>query len=336
MNSDSEAEDIVSWLLQQLDQSTAAPSGEAGLETGRDALDAAHPQSNHDNLLDSEQLNTLLNYLTESDIFSFQDTPLSHSGEIPAVQDRFYALLRHRLREEIERRPPLYPWETEVREYEDALAPELATATVWASQMQALNLPVPMPEGVLNRLFEQCQSLLQSSLQEGRKLVQAVESLFPGESAALNHLAGYVMAAPARSGASAPVLEGVPDHYDAATQPQQMLLSLVAAREILNTLVLTVSPAQPVLEREWHTTAGLLTLRAMLLESGSLRLVAQLPCAGRLKLQSSEVEKSAHRANAGPVSLELLEVEALQSYSVQVELEQAGTKSLSFAIAIGE
>ncbi|WP_448598797.1 PatU [Thermoleptolyngbya sp.] len=252
------------------------------------------------------------------------------------MQDRFYALLRHRLREEIERRPPLYPWETEVREYEDALAPELATATVWASQMQVLNLPVPMPEGVLNRLLEQCQSLLQSSLQEGRKLVQAVEALFPGESDALNHLAGYVMAAPARSGTTAPVLEGILDDYDGATQPQQMLLSLVAAREILNTLVLSISPAQPVLEREWHTTAGLLTLRAMLLESGSLRLVAQLPCAGRLKLQSSEVEKSAHRANAGPVSLELLEVEALHSYSVQVELEQTGTAPLSFAIAIGE
>lgn len=336
MNSDSEAEDIVSWLLQQLDQSTAAPSGEAGLETGRDALDAAHPQSNHDNLLDSEQLNTLLNHLTGSDVFSFQDTSLSHSGEIPAVQDRFYALLRHRLREEIERRPPLYPWETEVREYEDALAPELATATVWASQMQALNLPVPMPEGVLNRLLEQCQSLLQSSLQEGRKLVQAVEALFPGESDALNHLAGYVMAAPARSGTAAPALEGILDHYDAATQPQQMLLSLVAAREILNTLVLTISPAQPTLERKWHTTAGLLTLQATLLESGCLRLVAHLPCAGRLKLQSSEVEKSAHRANAGPISLELLEVEALQSYSVQVEMEQAGAASLSFAIAIGE
>ncbi|MFQ3617672.1 MAG: PatU [Cyanobacteriota bacterium] len=252
------------------------------------------------------------------------------------MQDRFYALLRHRLREEIERRPPLYPWETEVREYEDALAPELATATVWASQMQALNLPVPMPEGVLNRLLEQCQALLQSSLQEGRKLVQAVEALFPGESDALNHLAGYVMAAPVRSGTAAPVLEGILDHYDAATQPQQMLLSLVAAREILNTLVLTISPSQPALEREWHTPAGLLTLRAMLLESGSLQLLAQLPCAGRLKLQSSEVEKTAHRANAGPVSLELLEVEALQSYSVQVELEQAGMKSLSFAIAIGE
>jgi len=336
MNSDSEAEDIVSRLLQQLDQSTAAPSGEAGSETGRDALDAAHPQSNHDNLLDSEEINALLNDLTGSDVFSFQDTSLSHSGEIPAVQDRFYALLRHRLREEIERRPPLYPWETEVREYEDALAPELATATVWASQMQVLNLPVPMPEGVLNRLLEQCQSLLQSSLQEGRKLVQAVEALFPGESEALNHLASYVLAAPARSGVTTPVLEGVPDHYNAATQPQQMLLSLVAAREILNTLVLSISPAQPVLEREWHTTAGLLTLRAMLLESGSLRLVAQLPCAGRLKLQSSEVEKSAHRANAGPVSLELLEVEALHSYSVQVELEQTGTAPLSFAIAIGE
>ncbi|RMF66956.1 MAG: hypothetical protein D6742_08665, partial [Cyanobacteria bacterium J069] len=311
MNSDSEAEDIVSWLLQQLDQSTAAPSGDAGLSTGRDALDAAHPQSNHDNLLDSEEINTLLNYLTGSDVFSFQDTPLSHSGEIPAVQDRFYALLRHRLREEIERRPPLYPWETELREYEDTFASERATATVWASQMQALNLPVPMPEGVLNRLFEQCQNLLQSSLREGSKLVQAVESLFPGESVALNHLAGYVMAAPARSGASATVLDGVPDHYDAATQPQQMLLSLVAAREILNTLVLTVSPSQPTLEREWHTTAGLLTLRATLLETGSLRLVADLPCAGQLKLQSSEVEKVAHRANAGPISLELMDVEVM-------------------------
>ena len=38
-------------------------------------------------------------------------------GEIHAVQERFQALLKQRLRLEYENKPPLFPWESEVSEY---------------------------------------------------------------------------------------------------------------------------------------------------------------------------------------------------------------------------
>ncbi|UBF29401.1 hypothetical protein K9N68_17125 [Kovacikia minuta CCNUW1] len=44
-------------------------------------------------------------------------------GEIPAVQDRFYSLLKQRLQTEIQQNPPLFPWETEVNDYETEYAP---------------------------------------------------------------------------------------------------------------------------------------------------------------------------------------------------------------------
>ncbi|NJR51387.1 MAG: hypothetical protein HC780_19205 [Leptolyngbyaceae cyanobacterium CSU_1_3] len=40
-----------------------------------------------------------------------EEDMLLKPGEIPAVQDRFHALLKRRLQFEIEQKPPLFPWE---------------------------------------------------------------------------------------------------------------------------------------------------------------------------------------------------------------------------------
>jgi hypothetical protein len=114
-----------------------------------------------------------------------QREALFQLGDVPAVQDRYYALLKNRLQSEIEQNPPLFPWETEQYRYE--------TGWLWSRQLKTIQLPIPVPGDLLAKLLERCQNLAQSSLKEGAKLVQAVEELFPNQPEALNHLAGLVM-----------------------------------------------------------------------------------------------------------------------------------------------
>lgn len=248
------------------------------------------------------------------------------------MEDRFHALLKRRLQAEIERNPPLFPWESELLDYE-ADAPELVPTVLWATQLRSLNLPVSLPDPVLKELFEKCQSLVQSSLKEGAKLVQAVESLFPGQSQALNSLAGYVMAAPARSGAAIAAPEGMPKDYEAANAAQQMALSLMAAREILHSLSLPVSKQEPSVEREWQTEAGSLTLKAEIV-GDTLRVRGMLPCGGRLQLQGGQVEAAANRLTAGALSVELCEVGSNRVYTLEVQLEDESV--LMFAVQTSE
>ena len=350
MNNETEANKILAWLLKDLNPTStkpsATPSGDTSREAREDELGAANLPSDHSHLFDSQDAQPRWGNLDESDDFLFQDSPLSRPGEIPTVQDRFYSLLRRRLRDEVARKPPLFPWETEVLEYEseysDLLAPELVPSTVWAAQLPTLNLPVPMPDGLMNRLFDQCQQLVRSSLREGEKLVQVVESLFPGHAPALNELAGYVLASPARSGGSGAAVEvrfptqdaGFPDHYNAATAPQQMVLSLVAAREILNSLTLAVTAGQPKVERQWHTTAGVLTLQAEWVEAGCVRVRSILPCAGQIQSKGNDVEAVAQRPNAGALSIELIDLVPEQIYPLEVHLTLPGMPMLTFAVQV--
>ncbi|HEY9645563.1 MAG TPA: hypothetical protein V6C88_04290 [Chroococcidiopsis sp.] len=255
------------------------------------------------------------------------------------MQDRFYTLLKSRLRAEIEQKPPLFPWETEFCDYESEVtdwnAPKLVPAGLWSTHLLNLSLPVPMPEAVLNQLFNHCQAVVQTSLREGAKLVRAVEELFPGQSQTLNHLAGLVVATPARSGSSASLaaLPGLPNRYDAATQPQQMALSLIAAREILESLTLRVSPEQPKIERQWNTAVGTLTLQAETLSGqGPLRIQGQLPSSGSLHLKGDDVQAIAQRTNPGYISVELYDFQPDRAYPLEVRLSDSDQTPLILAI----
>ncbi|NER00615.1 MAG: hypothetical protein F6K30_28630, partial [Cyanothece sp. SIO2G6] len=95
------------------------------------------------------------------------DTLSFELGEMSAVQDRFYAVLKRRLQTEIEQNPPLFPWESEVLEYEtEAIATPLVPVSAWMQRIRA-RLPVPMSEQVLATLFSQCQSIVHRSQQQG-------------------------------------------------------------------------------------------------------------------------------------------------------------------------
>ena len=140
MNNDAEAiNQFLAWLLQNPNPVSSQPSGKASsLNAGEgyaDYIDSGDHSDRPDQLdsidptgimelqsldpLDSEPIEALLPDLIESGSFPFEESSLFKSGERPAVQDRFYSLIKHRLRAEIERNPPRFPWETEALEYEE-------------------------------------------------------------------------------------------------------------------------------------------------------------------------------------------------------------------------
>jgi hypothetical protein len=345
MNRDTEAiKNLLNWLLQEPNPNFSKPSGGSSQETGFDEFGAADQQLNDSDPLDSEevsippsQFNGSNRFFFSGNSFSPGESQLFESGDRPAVQDRFHALIQRRLRAEIEHKPPLFPWETEVCEYFDSATPDVVPAYFWTTQLQNLSLPIPMPETILANLLEQCQEVVQTSLREGAKLVQAVESLFPGQSNALNQLAGLVLASPSRSAAVAPqpsrFQEGFPSDYDVATPAQRMALSLIAAREIIESLMLTVSPSQTQAERQWQTAAGTLTLTAdYQISTGRLRVQGELPCPGSLQFQGADAEAIAQRSNPGVLSVEIPDPEPGQTNRLEVRLEGANLSPLVFAI----
>lgn len=265
-------------------------------------------------------------------------------GETITVHDRFHNLLKRRLQAEIQLRPPLFPWETEITDYESTESASLMVESVmptrcWTAQLQNLNLPVPLPEKVLAQLLERCQGLVQSSLLEGAKIVQAVESLFPDQSQVLNQLAQVVMMSPARSGGpqlSEAVRQHLPPNYESANQKQQMLLSLLAAREIVGSLNLTVSAQRPLIERQWQTEVGplLLEIQYQVTEKAALRAQVWLPAAGSLKFsaEAGGAAVVAQRPDSGYLSVELPEPQLQQRYLLAVQLVDLDQAPLIFSI----
>lgn len=284
-----------------------------------------------------------------SEAFPAQRKSSLNFGELPIVQDRFHALLKRRLAHEIQQNPPLFPWETEIHDYETesasfgvlnarqpaATSQERVPVRLWFNQLQALNLPVALPDAVLTQLFQRCQEAVRSSLLEGARLVRAVEDLFPDRSQALNYLAGLVMTAPARSGRTPDAeMLNLPS-YEAAEPAQQMVLSLLAAREIMAALTLTVSIDRPQLERQWLTELGALTLHLTYhADARSLRLQATLPCSGSIALVGGEQQAAAQRLDAGLLSVELFDLLPEQSCDLEIQLAGQEDAPLVFSIQI--
>jgi hypothetical protein len=156
-----------------------------------------------------------------------------------------------------------------------------------------------------------------------------VEDLFPADMAALNQLAGMVLVSPGRSGdttlqsrLSEATGGSLPASYDQAIPTQQMVLSLLAARDILNALTLKVASTCPT-RYEWITDVGVLTLQADYQTHGDrerLHLQAVLPCGGRMQLRHLERCAAAERPNPGPLSLELTNLGFDQSCVLEIWL----------------
>jgi hypothetical protein len=339
MNNDAEAiQQLFDWLLQEPDPAISAPSGNrASRKASPDESGTSSLQPPYFDPLDSEAVDFMPAELDESSLSSFQQPSSLEFGDIPAVQDRFQALLKRRLRAEIERNPPRFPWETgsfdyEV-EYSDLPTPERVPAGVWAAQLQTLTMPIPMPDRVLVQLLEQCRTMVQSSLQEGAKLVQVVESLFPGQFQSLNQLAGMVLSGPSRSGQGtiAPPAN-LPHHYDVATPTQQMALSLLAAREILESMTLKVSPSQPYAQRVWQTTVGEIKVEAEYQpQTQQICIQGTLPQAGSVCFSNGPDRPMADCSEADCVRVALSNLEPNQTYTLEVLL---GDSESPFVFAI--
>ncbi|WP_448571294.1 PatU [Trichothermofontia sp.] len=244
------------------------------------------------------------------------------------MQDRFQALLKRRLKQEILRHPPLFPWETQVMDYESDVEVGLDSprerrlAHAWIAQLRDLPLPIPMGEPVLAQLLEQCQTVAQSSLQTGAKLVRAVEDLFPGQFLTLNQLTELVLMSPAR-GPQAVLGQPLPASYEQADPHQQMLLSLLAARELLAALTLVLPTDRQPLARTWQTAMGPVELRITMdteAETPCLRVQTQLPCGGRVQLTGEAGQTTAQRSLAGPLTVVLQAVGFDQPYTLTLEL----------------
>jgi hypothetical protein len=259
-------------------------------------------------------------------------------GEIPTVQERFQAVLKRRLQIQIENHPPLFPWESQLVEYPDCVEERslaLSPAWGWMAQQSKLSLPIPLPEKVFRELLEQCQTLLTSSLPLGAKLVQVVEGFFPNESQALNDIAGLVLRSTYRSVDTLGTMPNIQSDYSDLQPRQQMALSLLAAKQMLENLTLPVSPSQPVVEKQWLTSAGPLTLRVEYQSQGQftqLYVHAELPAKGTLKLHGNGTRAIAKSSTPGCLSVELHCQQLNPPYTLEVEFPELDRKPLLFVI----
>ncbi|MBW4567985.1 MAG: PatU [Tolypothrix carrinoi HA7290-LM1] len=322
MNSDSESlqHQLLAWLLASDVEASLHPSAEC------EEIDGVE--------------NPLFETTTSiSGDFESEGIPQTFQlGEIPTVQERFQAVIKRRLQVQIQDHPPLFPWETQLKDYPDYVdSPSVALVPAygWMAQQSKLNIPVSLPEKVFRQLLEKCQAMLVSSLPLGAKLVQVVESLFPNDAQALNDLAGMVLRSPYRS---VDALEKMPikqSDYSDLGERQQMALSLLAAKQLLENLTLPISDSNPVVEREWLTSAGAINLKVEYQSQGrvtKLCVMGELPTAGILTLQGNGTQAKAMSSTSGCVSVELYGQPLNQTYTLEVEFPELEQQSLLFVI----
>jgi len=258
-------------------------------------------------------------------------------GEIPTVQDRFQAVLKHRLQIKAQDHPPLFPWETQLIDYPDCVdEPSMTLVPTWGWMVQQskLNLPRPLPERVFQQLLEKCQSMVTSSVPLGAKLVQVVENFFPNESQALNDIAGLVLRSTYRS-VSTLDMPNIQSDYSDLQPRQQMALSLLAAKQLLENLTLPLSAASPVVERQWLTTVGNLNIKVEYQSVGKLTKLlveAELPVKGTLTLRGSGTLAMATSSTPGYLSVELGCEQLNPTYTLEVEFPEIDEQPLLFVI----
>lgn len=347
MNRDIEdfPEIFLAWLLQSdraiessVEFAHRADSTEEALEPPLWDDEIENWELDELDLLESEALKATLSSPSEAAVCP----PPSRPGDIPVIQDRFQELVKRRLQAELQKNPPRFPWETEISDDEpDVPVPEaVVTNQLWTAQLQRFRLPVSIPPDIFAQLLERCQTAIQSSKAEGAKLVRAVEALFPGQSQVLHKFAGIVLASTAAKSAEtvdfAQVESKLPSSYETATLNEQMVLLLIAARQIIGALTLTLSPSQPIVERQWLTAVGMLTIQAEYQVErrlfASLRVEGQLPYGGSLKLQVGQSQAIAQRPDSGKVSVELFDLEVDQTYPLEILFPELDRNPLIFAI----
>lgn len=372
---------FLEWL-QADSRSSGTPDG--GLSTEETVISSGSPQSSSDepttgevddlDPLLSEDLEFLAIAEMDSDgdssdtsVNLVSDVDRLNSGDTPVIEERSQTILKSRLRTEIEHHPPLFPWETEIVEYEPETIDFTQAQVVpsmfghpysyggvasgigfWTPQLPKINGLMPLPHEVLGQLLEQCSQAMKSNLREWAKLVQVVEkSLFPGQLRELNEMASRLSIAQQHRSSTTtdanllskicPLDSAIA--YEVATPTQQMLMSLLAAREIIGNLTLDLSSSQPKLERQWLTAAGLLTLNIEyqpenLQGYSAIAVGATLPCGGSVSLTGGKSQTQSERLNPGGLSLELSFSHLQENYLLEIHLDSSEQHSLTFALRV--
>ncbi|MGA9377807.1 MAG: hypothetical protein WBV73_03305 [Phormidium sp.] len=338
MNRDIETfpEHFFAWLLQSDRSTLSVEDKEISILSANDQdCDIENWQLDDLDLLESEVLNSTDWNFPEA---SPQPTEV---GDIPAVRERFQALIKRRIQLELENNPPLFPWEKEDWEYEaDEVASPVAAVgeILWLTQVEKLPLPVSIPQEILLKLFNRSQSILQSSIAEEAKIVRVVEALFPNHSHLLKKFAHQILNFSqnlAQLDFSHPK-SPFPLSYEAAKENERMVLLLLAAKQIFGFLTLALSPTNKLVERQWLSELGMLNLQAEYqLEAElirSMRIQCLFPCGGILKLQGGQASAQTERPDPGYLSVELFDLAPNQSYPLEVQFHQLAHNSLIFAI----
>ncbi|MFM7364802.1 MAG: PatU [Cuspidothrix sp.] len=257
------------------------------------------------------------------------------------MQERFQAILKRRLQDQIEQNPPLFPWETQSVEYPECVEEQslgLVPIRRWSVHQQSqVNLPIPLPEKVFWQLLEKCQVLLTSSLPLGAKLVQVVESMFPHDSQTINDLAGLVLRSSYRSADSLTAASDIESDYFDLLPRQQMALSLMATKQLLENLTLAISSTQPLVERQWLTTLGTVSIRVELHNVGNLKklmIQGQLPTPGILEIKGSKTGKNAKSKTADLAIAELDCEQNEVSYTLAVEFPELDQQPFLLGIQV--
>jgi hypothetical protein len=253
------------------------------------------------------------------------------------MSDRFQTLIKQRLKTEIQNKPPLFPWESEMKNYPvdciDGEEPQFVPWHFWTAQRHNLQwgvMPIPLSENVFAELLNPCQEVAKLSWQEGAKIVRVVDHLFPGQSQKLNYLASQVLLGVRRD-----ALTSFPTDYEQATMDQQMILSLLAAREIINNLTIHCYANQSPVSRQWETSVGLLQLKIefnTINNSSILKVRGKLPKGGSLQLQGGDLSSQTQRPHPGLLTLEIFDPEPDQIYELTVSFTPQTDECLKFVI----
>jgi hypothetical protein len=288
--------------------------------------------------------------VTGEETLSWQELDPLDSEEIDSVysevqipgenimSEHFQTLIKQRLKTEIQNKPPLFPWESEMKNYPvdciDGEEPQFVPWHFWTAQRHNLQwgvMPIPLSENVFAELLNPCQEVAKLSWQEGAKIVRVVDHLFPGQSQKLNYLASQVLLGVRRD-----TLTSFPTDYEQATMDQQMILSLLAAREIINNLTIHCYANQSPVSRQWETSVGLLQLKIefnTINNSSILKVRGKLPKGGSLQLQGSDLSSQTQRPHPGLLTLEIFDPEPDQIYELAVSFTPQKTdECLKFVI----
>jgi hypothetical protein len=356
---------LINWLLEESVPAAAPPAeGHADSAVSPRESTAADFELEQIDPLDLEELNIAPFNTNETardraragseDSLIHEDDVLGGSnrlydlGEMPTVQNRFQAILKRRLQVEIERHPPLFPWETELSDYEpdpsDAVADSwVPPVRLWMPQLFNVSLPVALPENVLAQLLDACSEAVYSRRQLGAKLVHAVESLFPDHFQSLNQLAGIVLLSPITGGgvrSDRTLNSNLTEQlqaltYEEATAEQKMTMALLAAKEIISALTVPISPTQTPVERQWQTAVGVVTVQAEYqVQDGvpKLRVTARLPRGGSLTLRTPQASASTQRIYPGLLSVESFDLQPNHTYPLEIRFHDSEQTPLIFAI----